>query len=169
MGSASACCSPPIRNLAVGRKRTAASAPTTEPPRRCSLPARMEGDRRCPPEPSDLDEEGDLKYHTDFRSVYATLLDSGSASRARTCSGRSFRCRGRIGPSSQLRERCRWRGSLRLRLLDAQLSDSAFSALGFFRGEFLIAGQAFEEGDDCLLFFFIQVERLGAPSPPPRL
>ncbi len=28
------------------------------------------------PSLTDLDQEGDLKFHTDFRSVYATLLEN---------------------------------------------------------------------------------------------
>ena len=28
------------------------------------------------PSLTDLDEEGDMKFHTDFRSVYATLLEN---------------------------------------------------------------------------------------------
>ena len=57
-------------------RRTAARAPTTAPRRACSWPGPSVQGGVVGKHPSlaDLDA-GDLKFHTDFRRVYATLLD----------------------------------------------------------------------------------------------
>ncbi len=52
-----------------------AGAPTTAPPRVCSWPGhRSRGVVGKHPSLADLDAD-DLKFHTDFRRIYATQLD----------------------------------------------------------------------------------------------
>ena len=55
---------------------TPATAPTTAPPARCSCSAAAVrgGFHGAEPSLTDLDD-GDLKHTTDFRAVYATVLD----------------------------------------------------------------------------------------------